>query len=57
MEQLSAEPISLSRCKRAFYGKSRPRRLAHILNNVSSTDMNKFEKEKMEKKRLFKENT
>ena len=45
------------RCNRDFYEKSRPEKLVSTLNNMSFTDMDKFEKEKMMKKRPLVKNT
>ena len=43
--------------KKDFYEKSRPEKLVSTLNNMSFTDMDKFEKEKTMKKRPLVENT
>ena len=56
-EELSTGPRLLKRWKKAFHGKLRPRHLANILNNISSIDVDKAEKEEMAKKRSFLKNT
>ena len=56
-EELSTGPRLLKRWKKAFLGKLRPRHLANILNNISSIDVDKAEKEEMAKKRSFLKNT
>ena len=53
IEELSSEPITLSRSKKAFDKKSRPAKLARILSNISFTDVDKSEKEEMVKKRAL----
>ena len=55
IEELSTEPIPLSRCNKAFYGKSRPRKLAYILNNIYSTDMDKLKKKWQEETAFLKQ--
>ena len=56
-EELSTEVIPLPRPKKTFYGKSRPAKLVSTLNNMRSTDIDKFEKEEIIKKIPLAKNT
>ena len=51
IEELSTKTMPFPRHKKDFYEKSRPEKLVSTLNNMSFTDMDEFEKEKMMKKR------